>query len=72
VSVEVDSRNIIAVEIISAGDDPFIGRPAMESLAETVLEENTTDLDVISGATVSSLGFLEAVEDALARASLQR
>jgi uncharacterized protein with FMN-binding domain len=49
-------------------DDVFVGSPAMEELAELVLEYNTAGLDGISGATESSAGFLAAVEDALSRA----
>jgi len=69
VSVQVDAHTITAIEILDTRDDPFVGIPAMETLSETVLEENTADLDVISGATISSLGFLQAVEDALLKAS---
>jgi uncharacterized protein with FMN-binding domain len=68
VSVQVDAHRITAIEILDTGDDPFVGIPAMEALSETVLEENTADIDIISGATKSSLGFLQAVEDALLKA----
>jgi uncharacterized protein with FMN-binding domain len=59
---------IAEVEILDHQDDPFTGGPAMEELAELVLEYNAADLDGISGATESSAGFLEAVEDALGKA----
>jgi fumarate reductase flavoprotein subunit len=72
VSVEVDSRNIVSIEIIRTREDPFVGRPAMEALSDTVLEENTTGIDIVSGATMSSLGFLEAMEDALSKAMRER
>jgi urocanate reductase len=38
---------------------------ALEELREQALEPNTADLDTISGATVSSKGFLSALEAAL-------
>ena len=41
----------------------------MEELLEAVLETGSTDLDAVSGATFSSAGFLEAVEDALGKAA---
>jgi uncharacterized protein with FMN-binding domain len=59
---------IAEIEILDHGDDVFTGGPAMEELAEMVLEYNTADLDGISGATESSAGFLAAVEDALSKA----
>ena len=40
---------------------------AMEELLELALEYNTTNLDAISGATISSEGFLSALDDALQR-----
>ncbi|MDR1930663.1 MAG: FMN-binding protein [Treponema sp.] len=69
VSVRVDERNITDIEIIDSRDDPFVGFPAMEELSAVVLEENTPDVDVVAGATLSSLGFLQAVEDALVKAA---
>jgi len=41
---------------------------AMEDLLELALEYNTSNLDAISGATISSEGFLSALDDALRRA----
>ena len=38
---------------------------AIEELRELALELNSADLDVISGATISSRGFLSALEEAL-------
>ena len=43
----------------------------MEELLELVLETGSTDLDAVSGATFSSRGFLEAVDDALGHAILK-
>jgi uncharacterized protein with FMN-binding domain len=40
----------------------------MEELLEAVLSAGSADVDAVSGATGSSAGFLEAVEDAMARA----
>jgi uncharacterized protein with FMN-binding domain len=53
--------------IVSHREEPYPGTAAMEELLELVLETGSTDLDAVSGATLSSRGFLEAVEDALSR-----
>jgi uncharacterized protein with FMN-binding domain len=68
VLVLVDERRILEIEVLDHDEDPFTGAPALESLAEAVLEENSADLDAVSGATLSSRGFLEAVENALDQA----
>jgi len=46
----------------------FPGLAAMEELLEEILEYGWTDLDTVAGATFSSRGFLEAVENALRKA----
>jgi uncharacterized protein with FMN-binding domain len=68
VLVRVDEGRILEIEVLDHNEDPFTGAPALESLAETALEENSADLDAVSGATLSSRGFLEALEDALDQA----
>ncbi|MDR3249023.1 MAG: FMN-binding protein [Treponema sp.] len=65
VHVQVAASLIQGIEIGTHDEDPFTGGEAMEELLGLVLEYQTTDLDAISGATESSAGFLEAVEDAL-------
>jgi uncharacterized protein with FMN-binding domain len=68
VQVQVSPAGIEDIVIISHDEGNYSGLPAMEELLDLVLTEGTTDLDAISGATYSSRGFLEAVEDALERA----
>ncbi|MDR2468222.1 MAG: FMN-binding protein [Spirochaetaceae bacterium] len=68
VSVETDAVSIINIEIIEDHEDEFIGGEAMRELLELVLEEDSTNIDVISGATVSSNAFLDAVDNALQKA----
>jgi uncharacterized protein with FMN-binding domain len=62
--------DIRGIEILEHGEDPLVGGYAMEELLEAVLSAGSADIDVdaVSGATGSSAGFLEAVEDAAARA----
>ena len=67
VAVQLDGETLLGIEILYHEEDPFIGGSAMEELLELALDGNTTDLDAISGATESSLGFLTALEDAMRR-----
>ena len=68
-AVQVDENGIAGIDL-SHDDDAEIGGAAMEELLELVLEGNSTeDIDVVTGATESSLGFLSAVDDALAKAT---
>jgi uncharacterized protein with FMN-binding domain len=65
IAVRVGPGGILNIEIFEHTEDEFVGEAAMKELLEMVLDSNSTDLDAISGATESSVGFLAAVEDAL-------
>ena len=64
--VYLSEGGIEDIEILEHQEDSFAAS-AMEDLLELALEMNSPDLDAISGATVSSKGFLSALEAALAR-----
>ena len=68
VRVTVSSRFITDIEIIDHQETQGLGSVAIEELVNTVLDANSTDVDGISGASVSSSAFLSAVEDALSKA----
>ena len=68
VQLQTSYAEIEDIVITGHQESSYPGAAAMEELLEAVLETGSTDLDAISGATYSSRGFLEAVEDALAKA----
>ncbi|MDR0301634.1 MAG: FMN-binding protein [Treponema sp.] len=65
VQVRMSGGSITDIVIIDSEEDSFVGGAAMEELIDTVILYNTTDVDAVSGATESSRGFLEAVENAI-------
>jgi len=69
VEVEVSSAGIEDIRITGHSETAYPGTAAMEELLELVLETGSTELDAVSGASFSSAGFLEAVEDALGKAA---
>ena len=71
VRVQTAPFGIEDIVITSHRESAFPGLAAMEELLEKVLEYDSTDLDTVSGATFSSRGFLEAVDNALAKAHLR-
>ncbi|MHC6203363.1 FMN-binding protein [Breznakiellaceae bacterium SP9] len=66
--LQIYHGSVCAVEILYDNEDLTVGGFAMEELLEQVLDTNSSDLDVIAGATVSSQGFLAAVNEALDKA----
>jgi len=70
VRIQTSAAGIEDIAIVSHQESNFPGLAAMEQLLEQVLETGETDIDAISGATYSSRGFLQAVENALEKASV--
>lgn len=67
VAVSLKDGTIENIMIMNTEDDAAYFKRA-ESLLKQVLQQQTTDLDAISGATFSSEGILEAIADALEQA----
>ena len=65
VRVGVEKGNITEIVIVESHEDRSVGGAAIEELADLVLMYNTTELDAVSGATATSRGFLEAIENAI-------
>ena len=64
VEVTVNSGKITDIEITKTSDDKAYLEKAM-NLVDEIIDKQSTDLDAVSGATYSSDGILEAVENAL-------
>jgi len=65
VRVGMENGAVTEITVIESGEDPAIGGAAIEELTDLVLMYNTTEIDAVSGATETSRGFLEAVENAI-------
>ena len=65
VQVRMTAGSITEINLLDSIEDRFVGGAAIEELIDTVIEFNSTDVDVITGATFSSKGFLDAVNSAI-------
>jgi uncharacterized protein with FMN-binding domain len=65
VRLTVSGGIIRNIEVAEHGEDPAIGGEAMAELLDQVLSYGPAETEAISGATESSRGFLNAVEEAL-------
>ncbi|SNS78899.1 FMN-binding domain-containing protein [Anaerovirgula multivorans] len=68
VRVEVAAGEILSIEILEINDTPGLGDKAAGTITDSIIEAQSTEVDVVSGATMSSLGTINAVEAALAQA----
>lgn len=65
VTVTKEGDKITAVVVDAPNETPGISTPAIEELPKKIVEANSTDVDVISGATITSEGIIYAVNNAL-------
>jgi uncharacterized protein with FMN-binding domain/ferredoxin len=68
VDVTVANQLITNVEVTSHKDDAKWFNRANNSIPDTIIQEQSTDIDVVSGATFSSNGIINAAADALSSA----
>ena len=68
VAVTIANGRISQIDIVSQGDDAAYFNRA-QSLVSSIVSNQTTAVDTVSGATFSSEGILAAVEDALRQAT---
>ena len=65
IEIEIADGQIADIRVIDHSDTADIAEPAFEDLRELVIDRQTTSVDHVTGATYSSQGFLQAIEDAL-------
>lgn len=68
VKVTTGKKIIKDIEIISEDENPEIAKIVYPLLIEKIKSSNDSDIDIITGATLTSEGFIEAVNDALRQA----
>ncbi len=66
--VTVDAEAITGIEVVEHSETAGIGEAALPVLVESVLEHQTTGVDSVAGATVTSEAFKAALTDALTEA----
>lgn len=65
VEVTVDGDKITAVTATGDSETEGIGSKAIEELPGKIVEANSADVEVVSGATVTSTAIIDAVKSAL-------
>ena len=68
VKVTMDGDKIVKIEVLSQNETPSFFEKAYPAVTDAIIAANgTTGVDAISGATCSSKGLIEAVNDALSQ-----
>jgi len=70
VAVELDGNVIVSVEVIEHSETPILSDAAIDAIPNRIVEAQSVDVDMVSGATQTSQGILAAVSDALDQAGV--
>ena len=68
VELTIENGKFTDLTVVSAEKEDAAYFDAASSLLDAILEEQSTDVDTVSGATFSSNGIIHATEDALRKA----
>lgn len=68
VKVTVEEGKVASIEIIDDNETPRFSTEPFETIPQQIINSQSTDVDMVSGATMTSEGVVEAVKDALLKA----
>ena len=68
IAVSVDAEKITGIDVVESSETESIGGAALPILIQEVLDSQSIAIDTVSGATLTSNGFIEALKDALTQA----
>src|SRR5690554_1642418 len=70
VDVTITGGAISDLEVRPHDETPMVADEAIETLIENILQAQSPNVEVVSGATVTSEALIEAVEQAIQKASI--
>jgi len=68
--VNIENDEITDIEVLEQNETENLGDEAIDEMIEKIIDNQSTDVDVKSGATVSSNAVIDAVNEALTEAGL--
>lgn len=70
VTVSIKDAKITKIDIIKQSENKVLADKVYKELSNNIISKNSADIDVVSGATATSEGYLEAVKDALKKSGI--
>ncbi len=65
VEIKIEQGKITDLQVLTHHDTPDIADSALSHLCNLILDQQNLDIDVVSGATYTSEGFIHALLNAL-------
>lgn len=69
VEVEFSENEILGIEVLGSEETEHLAELVYERIPEEVIEEQTTNVDFVTGATITSAAFKSAIIDAIENAN---
>lgn len=70
VEVTMKDNHIEDIKVLNHGENKVLAEPVYEELEQTIINQNSTEVDVVTGSTATSQGYLEAVNDAVKKSGM--
>ena len=70
VTVSIKDAKITKIDITKQSENKVLADKVYKELSNNIISKNSADIDVVSGATATSEGYLEAVKDALKKSGI--
>jgi uncharacterized protein with FMN-binding domain len=68
VTITVEGNKITKASVEGSKETPNVGGQAFKKLSESIVSKQSAEIDVVSGATVTSKAAIEAAKSAFAKA----
>lgn len=70
VEVTVKDKQIDGIKVVKHSENEVLAEPVYDELQETIVETNSPDVDVVTGSTATSDGYIAAVKDAIKKSGI--
>jgi len=70
VAVTFKGNKIEKVKVLKEQENKVLSKPVYHQLKDTIVAKNSTDVDVISGSTATSKGYIAAINAAVKKAGI--
>lgn len=71
VEVTVEKDKIKDIKVLDDKENKVLSEPVYSKIKNLMVKENNANVDVVSGSTATSKGYIQAVQDALKKAGLK-
>lgn len=70
VEVTVKDKQIDGIKVVKHSENEVLAEPVYDELQETIVETNSPEVDVVTGSTATSDGYIAAVKDAIKKSGI--